>query len=48
MLGQLSGYPQALGMASFMIGIMALLPGIPTLIFLGMSAATGFGAFAGR
>lgn len=49
MFGQLSGYPQALGMASFMTAVMALLPGIPTLIFLSISAATGYGAFlAGR
>jgi len=49
MFGQLSFYPQALGMASFMTGIMALLPGIPTAIFLTISAATGYAAFvAGR
>jgi len=46
MFGQLSFYPQALGMASFMTGVMALLPGVPTLIFLGISAAAGYGAFA--
>jgi flagellar biosynthesis protein FlhA len=49
MFGQLSFYPQALGMASFMIGIMAFLPGIPMVIFLAISAATGYAAFiAGR
>ncbi len=46
MFGQLSFYPQALGMASFMTGVMALLPGVPTLIFLSISAAAGYGAFA--
>ena len=46
MFGQLSFYPQALGMASFMTAVMALLPGVPTLIFLAISAAAGYGAFA--
>jgi len=45
MFGQLSFYPQALGMASFMTGIMALLPGIPTAIFLSISGATGYAAY---
>ena len=45
MFGQLSFYPQALGMASFMTGVMALLPGMPTAIFLCISAAAGYGAF---
>ena len=49
MFGQLSGYPQALGMASFMTAAMAFLPGIPTAIFLSISAAVGYAAFmAGR
>ena len=38
---QLSDYPQALGMSSFVMGLMAFLPGIPTLIFLGLAAGTG-------
>jgi flagellar biosynthesis protein FlhA len=42
LISQLSGYPQALGMSSFVMGVMALLPGIPTLIFLGLSGATGY------
>ncbi|MCC6921311.1 MAG: flagellar biosynthesis protein FlhA [Alphaproteobacteria bacterium] len=46
MFGQLSFYPQALGMASFMTAILALLPGIPTLVFLSISAAAAYGAFA--
>ncbi|BCW88478.1 Flagellar biosynthesis protein FlhA [Alphaproteobacteria bacterium SO-S41] len=45
MFGQLSFYPQALGMASFMIGVMAFLPGIPTIIFLSISGVTGYAAF---
>ncbi len=49
MFGQLSFYPQALGMASFMTAVMALLPGVPTIIFLSISAAAGYGAYvAGR
>jgi len=41
LISQLSGYPQALGMSSFVMAIMAFLPGIPTLIFLGLSAGAG-------
>src|SRR5215469_9651915 len=40
-MGQLSFYPQALGMVSTIMGIVAVLPGMPTLVFAGMSAATG-------
>jgi flagellar biosynthesis protein FlhA len=42
---QLSGYPLALGLASFLMGIMSLLPGIPTLPFLALSLLTGGAAF---
>jgi flagellar biosynthesis protein FlhA len=38
---QLSGYPQALGMASFVMGSLALLPGMPTMIFLLLAGMTG-------
>jgi len=38
---QLSGYPQALGMASFVMGSLAILPGMPTFIFLLLSGMTG-------
>jgi flagellar biosynthesis protein FlhA len=41
LVGQLSDYPQALGMSSFVMGLMAFLPGIPTLIFLGLAAGAG-------
>ncbi|HUO88864.1 MAG TPA: flagellar biosynthesis protein FlhA, partial [Rhizomicrobium sp.] len=41
LIGQLSFYPQALGMASAVMGIVAVLPGMPTLVFAGLSAATG-------
>ena len=38
---QLSGYPQALGMSSVVMGAMALLPGLPTLPFLILAGSTG-------
>jgi len=38
---QLSGYPQALGMASFVMVVMSLLPGIPMIPFLLIAAGTG-------
>jgi flagellar biosynthesis protein FlhA len=41
LMGQLSFYPQALGMASAVMGVVALLPGMPTLVFMGLSGATG-------
>ncbi|PKQ08738.1 MAG: flagellar biosynthesis protein FlhA [Alphaproteobacteria bacterium HGW-Alphaproteobacteria-12] len=42
---QLSGYPQALGMSSFVMGTMALLPGLPAIPFLLLSGASGGLAF---
>jgi flagellar biosynthesis protein FlhA len=41
LVAQLSDYPQALGMSSFVMGVMAFLPGIPTLTFLGLAAGAG-------
>ncbi len=41
LMGQLSYYPQALGMAAAVMGIVAVLPGMPFLVFGGLSAATG-------
>jgi flagellar biosynthesis protein FlhA len=41
LMGQLSFYPQALGMAAAVMGIVAVLPGMPTLAFAGLSGATG-------
>ncbi|MBI1261036.1 MAG: flagellar biosynthesis protein FlhA [Rhizobiales bacterium] len=38
---QLSGYPQALGMSSFVMGAMALLPGLPAIPFLLLSGGAG-------
>lgn len=42
---QLSGYPQALGMSSFVMGAMALLPGLPAIPFLLLSGGAGGLAF---
>src|ERR1700743_1266619 len=41
LMGQLSFYPQALGMASAVMGVVAVLPGMPLFAFGGLSAATG-------
>jgi flagellar biosynthesis protein FlhA len=40
LLGQLSGYPKALGMSGAVMLIMALLPGIPMLPFLALGGGT--------
>ena len=39
---QFSGYPQALGMAAAVMGVMALLPGIPAIPFLGLAFGAGY------
>jgi len=41
LIGQLSFYPQALGMASAVMGIIGVLPGMPTFVFAGLSAGIG-------
>ena len=41
LVNQLSEYPKALGMSSFVMAGMALLPGIPMIPFLALSAAAG-------
>ncbi len=46
LMGQLSFYPQALGMASAVMGIVAVLPGMPTVAFAGLSAGIGALAWA--
>ncbi len=45
LMDQLTGYPQALGMASFLLAVMAFLPGIPKLPFLTLAAGTGWAAW---
>jgi flagellar biosynthesis protein FlhA len=41
LIGQLSGYPQALGMSGAVMGVMSLLPGIPMLPFLLLGGGAG-------
>ena len=38
---QLSGYPQALGMSSFVMATMSILPGMPTIPFLLLAGGSG-------
>ncbi|MDR3498951.1 MAG: flagellar biosynthesis protein FlhA [Parvibaculum sp.] len=42
---QLSGYPQALGMSSVVMGIMAFLPGLPAIPFLLLAGGAGSVAY---
>tara|TARA_R110000868_G_scaffold161995_6_gene392955 strand:- start:599 stop:2737 length:2139 start_codon:yes stop_codon:yes gene_type:complete len=42
---QLSGYPQALGLSSIVMGLMAFLPGLPFIPFITLSLATGAVAY---
>jgi flagellar biosynthesis protein FlhA len=44
-LDQLTRHPAALGITSVFLGAMALLPGIPALPFVVLSALTGFGSW---
>src|SRR5271167_4946348 len=41
LMNQLSFYPQALGMAAAVMGIVGVLPGMPTFAFAGLSGGTG-------
>jgi flagellar biosynthesis protein FlhA len=41
LINQLSFYPQALGMAAAVMGIVAVLPGMPTFAFGGLAVGTG-------
>lgn len=45
LFGQLSGYPSALGIASALLTLMAMIPGIPAWPFLTMAALAGTAAF---
>jgi flagellar biosynthesis protein FlhA len=45
LFGQLGGYPKALGLSSFLMASLSLLPGIPMLPFVLLAAATGGLAF---
>ncbi len=45
LFAQLGGYPSALGMSSFLMGSLALLPGVPMLPFLALAGMTGYAAW---
>jgi len=45
LFAQLSSYPSALGLSAFLMGALALLPGIPMLPFLALAGITGSGAW---
>ena len=45
LIGQLSFYPSALGMAAAVMGVVALLPGMPTVVFAGLSGLIGTSAW---
>ncbi len=42
---QMANYPKALGMSAGVMGLIALLPGMPMLPFLGLGAAAGYAAW---
>jgi flagellar biosynthesis protein FlhA len=48
LIRQLSGYPQALGMASAVMFVLALLPGIPAIPFLALSGGAAGLAWTAR
>lgn len=45
LIGQLGGYPRALGVSSFLLASLSILPGIPMLPFLLLSIGCGYGAY---
>ncbi|GIK99704.1 MAG: flagellar biosynthesis protein FlhA [Alphaproteobacteria bacterium] len=45
LFAQLGGYPHALGMVSFLMGSLALLPGVPMVPFLAIAGASGAAAW---
>jgi flagellar biosynthesis protein FlhA len=42
---QLSGYPRALSMSAALMGLLAIVPGLPMLPFLALGGVMGFGAW---
>lgn len=46
LIGQLGGYPAALGLSSFLLVLMSILPGIPMTPFLVLAGGTGSAAWA--
>jgi flagellar biosynthesis protein FlhA len=45
LVAQFTGYPKALGMSAAVIGVLAFLPGMPILPFLGLAGGIGYLAF---
>jgi flagellar biosynthesis protein FlhA len=45
LFGQLGAHPSALGVASFLMGTLSLIPGVPMLPFLALSALSGGAAW---
>ncbi len=45
LIGQLSFYPQALGIAAAVMAIISVMPGMPTLVFVGLAAVIGGAAW---
>ena len=45
LINQLSFYPQALGIVAAVMAIVSVIPGMPTLVFMGLSALIGGGAW---
>jgi len=45
LVAQFTGYPKALGMSASVIGVLAFLPGMPILPFLGLAGGIGYLAF---
>ncbi len=45
LFGQFSAYPRALGMSSVLMGVLALVPGVPLVPFFLLSGGTGFMAY---
>jgi len=45
LIGQLGGYPRALGVSSFLLFSLSLLPGIPMLPFMLLAVGAGYGAY---
>src|ERR1700690_2838108 len=44
-MSQVLGQPRALGVTSGILALLGIIPGMPNLVFLGMAAACGTGAY---
>jgi flagellar biosynthesis protein FlhA len=45
LVGDLSSVPRALGIAAGVLVVLGLIPGMPHLVFIGLGAACGYGAY---